>query len=310
MSKFTTKDSHTSLPRSCSHDGPNNPRNKPQTIPKRKRNSRSKGLSNSAEVQVDGPRPSSGQSVKHNRTSRSAPWNTDGPWPPRGQSDPRGQSGSPGRTVRQPRANSPTNSLQPKTPNSTDRNKGMQKLAKNTMNNWLVGTSRKVRRPRADSLPGAETTAWAWPPKEQTFLPFSRSPESAKGLLPNHRWRWSASRRCYAYKFVASNPLNRDSTELTQRARVPTEILQSKAEFGVWGIMIKHKDARGNYPWFSPTNPNPNTSESKEQATHKNPTKIARKRNENHTSYKREIDATMKASIQSEVRFFTNREKI
>jgi hypothetical protein len=55
-----------------------------------------------------------------------------------------------------------------------------------------------------------------------------------------------------------------------------------------------------------PTNLNPNTTESKEQTMHKNPTKIAPKRHENHTSYKREIDTTMKASIQSEVRFFTN----
>jgi hypothetical protein len=44
----------------------------------------------------------------------------------------------------------------------------------------------------------------------------------------------------------------------------------------------------------------------KEQATHENPTKIARKKHENHTNYKKEIDATMKDSIQSEVRFFTN----
>jgi hypothetical protein len=50
----------------------------------------------------------------------------------------------------------------------------------------------------------------------------------------------------------------------------------------------------------------PNTSESKEQGAHENPTKIARNRHKNHTSYKREIDATMKASIHSEVRFFTN----
>jgi hypothetical protein len=34
--------------------------------------------------------------------------------------------------------------------------------------------------------------------------------------------------------------------------------------------------------------------------------KIAWKRHKNHTSYKREIDATMKVSIQLEVRFFTN----
>jgi hypothetical protein len=34
--KFTSKDLHTSLPRSRSHNGPTNPRSKPQTIPKRK----------------------------------------------------------------------------------------------------------------------------------------------------------------------------------------------------------------------------------------------------------------------------------
>jgi hypothetical protein len=35
-------------------------------------------------------------------------------------------------------------------------------------------------------------------------------------------------------------------------------------------------------------------------------TKIARKRHENPMSYERGIDATMKASIHSEVRFFTS----
>jgi hypothetical protein len=59
-----------------------------------------------------------------------------------------------------------------------------------------------------------------------------------------------------------------------------------------------------------PINSNPNTSELKEQAAHEKPTKIARKRHENHTSYKREINAIMKASIHSEVRFFTNGGKI
>jgi hypothetical protein len=38
--------------------------------------------------------------------------------------------------------------------------------------------------------------------------------------------------------------------------------------------------------------------------------KIARKRHKNPTSYQPEIDATMKASIHSKVRFFTNRGKI
>jgi hypothetical protein len=76
------------------------------------------------------------------------------------------------------------------------------------------------------------------------------------------------------------------------------------------GVKIKNKDARGNYPWSPPTNPNPNTSESKEQAAHEKPTKIARKRHKNPTSYKPGIDATVKASIHSEVRFVTSRGKI
>jgi hypothetical protein len=61
--KFTTKDSHTCLPRSCSHNRPTNPRNKLQTIPKRKHNSRSKGLSNPAQCQANGPRAWGGRSA-------------------------------------------------------------------------------------------------------------------------------------------------------------------------------------------------------------------------------------------------------
>jgi hypothetical protein len=48
----------------------------------------------------------------------------------------------------------------------------------------------------------------------------------------------------------------------------------------------------------------------KEQAAHEKPTKIAQKRHENPMSYKPGIDATMKASIHSEVRSFTNGGKI
>jgi hypothetical protein len=102
---------------------------------------------------------------------------------------------------------------------------------------------------------------------------------------------------------------NRDSTKLTPRARVSIEILQSEAKFRVWGVMIKHKDARGNYPWSSRTKPN-QTPQNPRNKPRTNPTKIARKRHENHTSYKRKIDATMNASIHSEVRFFTNGWKI
>jgi hypothetical protein len=63
-----------------------------------------------------------------------------------------------------------------------------------------------------DCLPGTETTTRAQPSKGQLLLPISRSPELTKGLLPNHRCRWSASRRWYTYKFVAPNPLNREES--------------------------------------------------------------------------------------------------
>jgi hypothetical protein len=60
-----------------SHSGPTNPRNKLQTISKRKHNSRSKGLSNTAQCQADGPRAWGGRSADTGRTIRY-PW-ADGP---------------------------------------------------------------------------------------------------------------------------------------------------------------------------------------------------------------------------------------
>jgi hypothetical protein len=52
-----------------------NPRNKPQTIPKRKHEPRRKGLSCSAAVQADGPRPWGGLSATTTRTVRTT-WRT------------------------------------------------------------------------------------------------------------------------------------------------------------------------------------------------------------------------------------------
>jgi hypothetical protein len=70
-----------------------------------------------------------------------------------------------------------------------------------------------------------------------------------------------------------------------------------EAELEVWGIKIKHKDARGKYPSFPSTNLSPDTSESKEQAAQEKPAKIAPNGHENPMCYKLGIDATMKASI-------------
>jgi hypothetical protein len=81
--KFTTKDSHTGLPRSRSHSIHTNPRNKPQTIPKRKHDSRSKGLSCLAKALADGPRGRGGRSTRTKRTIRDpradGPLNATGP---------------------------------------------------------------------------------------------------------------------------------------------------------------------------------------------------------------------------------------
>jgi hypothetical protein len=66
--KFTIKDSHTSLPRSRSHNVLTNPKNKPQTIPKRKHDSRSKGLGFPASHLADCLRPLGGPSARARRT--------------------------------------------------------------------------------------------------------------------------------------------------------------------------------------------------------------------------------------------------
>jgi hypothetical protein len=66
--KLTTKGTHTSFPKSHSHNGPTNPRNKPQLKATRKRNTRSKGLWRSAQPGADRPRGGSGLSARAWRT--------------------------------------------------------------------------------------------------------------------------------------------------------------------------------------------------------------------------------------------------
>jgi hypothetical protein len=68
--KFTATGSHTSLPRSRSHNGPTNPRNKPQMISKRKHEARSKGLSCPAGALADSLQPRGGRSAVTMRTVR------------------------------------------------------------------------------------------------------------------------------------------------------------------------------------------------------------------------------------------------
>jgi hypothetical protein len=68
--KFTTTDSHTSLPRSRSHNGHTNPRNKPQLKPTRQHNSKSKGLRQSGKHQADRPQCPGGLSARRAQTVR------------------------------------------------------------------------------------------------------------------------------------------------------------------------------------------------------------------------------------------------
>jgi hypothetical protein len=143
--KCTTKDSHMSLPRSRSHDGRTNPRNKPQMIPKRKHEPRSKGRSCSAAVQADGPRPWGGLSATTTQMVRTTRWtvretlterpnrhlntrtvrttSSDGP-----------RATRVARTVRDVPADCPPNHFPPKATGQPDQNEGAQEHAKNAKN--------------------------------------------------------------------------------------------------------------------------------------------------------------------------------
>jgi hypothetical protein len=133
--RFTTKDSHTSLPRSHSHYGRTNPRNKPQTIPKRKHEARSKGFSCFAATQADNPRSPGGLSAvttrtvhdprrtvrytqierpnRHLNTQTVRTTSSDGPRATRAA-----------RTVCDVRADGPLNTFPPKNAGQPDQNKG------------------------------------------------------------------------------------------------------------------------------------------------------------------------------------------
>jgi hypothetical protein len=84
--EFTTKDSHTSLPRSHSHNGPTNPRNKPQTIPKRKHDQEAKDLvvlqqpwQTVRDPGADGPLNVTERPHEHPTTRTVRTWSSDGP---------------------------------------------------------------------------------------------------------------------------------------------------------------------------------------------------------------------------------------
>jgi hypothetical protein len=168
--KFTTKDSHTSLPRSRSHNEPTNPRNKLKTNPKRKHDSRSKGLSNPVQCQADGPRAWGGWSATLERRVRKMQQNQQRRTSKNGQSVPgpqmvreqlvlRRRSAMPRRTVQPARGRSgtPIWTVRQTTCSKTLTPRKMYARAhKNWTNTRRTYTSRTLCGLQADSSPGLE----------------------------------------------------------------------------------------------------------------------------------------------------------
>jgi hypothetical protein len=192
--KFTTKNLHTSLSKTRSHNGHTNPGNKPQMIPKRKRNSRRKGLSNSAQHQADRLQAPSGPSAWPRRTVRGAAADRPKIAPSlhyctlnNGPSVLYPQTIHTARTVRPILADYPPNLVQLKPHGQTDRNKSKQDHMKNSTNCWLKASSRTIYQGCMDYPPGAQTAARARPHEGQHHRPTTRSPKTTMGLLSNHK---------------------------------------------------------------------------------------------------------------------------
>jgi hypothetical protein len=170
--KFATKDSHMNLPRSRSNNVPTNTRNKLQTIPKQKHESRGKGLSKRALCKVDGPRGRGGRSAETGRMVRNP--RADSPLnatePPETHPKTRTVRTLPAdcpratcaaQTVRDLQADGPPNSSWPETTDQTNRKESAQELVKNTKNTGTNYTPRTVRLLPVDSPPGTGTEAQA-----------------------------------------------------------------------------------------------------------------------------------------------------
>jgi hypothetical protein len=142
--KFTAKDSHTGLPRSRSHNGPTNLMDKPQTIPKRKRNSRSKGLSSTAKPQADCPRPPGGPYAWVRRTVQKTLPNHQYSTLNNGPSVLYPRTVRAAQTISTILADCPPNLVQPKAHSQTDRKRDKQEHTKNSTNCWLKASSRTV----------------------------------------------------------------------------------------------------------------------------------------------------------------------
>jgi hypothetical protein len=170
--------------------------NKPQTIPKRKHESRSKGLSNPAQCQVDGLRARGGQSADTERTVRYP--RADDPLIATERSDTHSntrmvrtsltdglRATGATRTVRDVQADGPPNSTRQKTVGQMDRNEDAQEHMMNTKNPRLPGSTRTVRAYQADCPVGANRRGNSSPranSRAPYHLSFHGSPKRLKLL--------------------------------------------------------------------------------------------------------------------------------
>jgi hypothetical protein len=191
--KFTTKGTHTSLPRSHSqsNNGPTNPRSKSQLKATRKRNSRKNDLDDMQSPwrtvcgdRAAGPHGGGGRSTWGWRTVREVaadslkkPTEPPVPHPEKltvhalSSDSPRATSAA--RTVRDLHVDSPQNLSQPKTAGNIDRNKSAQEHAMNTKNSRLNHASRTVFSVTTDGPASTQIANPAQPLEGQHHLPFA-----------------------------------------------------------------------------------------------------------------------------------------
>jgi hypothetical protein len=149
-----------SLPRSRSHNGPTNSRNKPQTIPKRKHDSRSKGLSCPANHQADCLRPQGGPSAWVRQTVRKLRWTVRKTFPnlrtaPSVTDRPRWarRLSTPPQTVCHSSMDRPRTSCNKNPPTKWIERKTRKNLRRTRRTLGLSGSSRTVRHARMDCPP-------------------------------------------------------------------------------------------------------------------------------------------------------------
>jgi hypothetical protein len=158
--KFTTKDSHTSLPRSRSHNGPTSLGTNPQTIPKRKHDSRSKGLSCPSVHQADCPRPLGGPSARVRWTVRRLRWIVRKVIPDHRYCTLNNRPSAPSRTVRHSSTDRPRTPCN-KNPAQWIERKTRKNSRRTRRTLELSGSSRTVCHVPADCPPGENPVARA-----------------------------------------------------------------------------------------------------------------------------------------------------